>query len=447
MHDQKVTSSGYLIKSSILVLLTFASAFFPRVIAAIGFPSVINFVHFGFITILCGLTLPKTPIKIWHQISKKIWFGLLMLIIVIVASALFNSAGFINVILNFLLISEPFVLMLAIISIPMSKASIKQFRYWMMLFAFIHLLFIYFQYFILRLDAIGGPDAIKGVFLRQGAGHHVGGAIALTAAVYFFVTFKISIWLRTFVALAFTTDIVFSDSKQVVVVFFLALVVLLFTNIKNFGGVLRYLAIVAIVSCLAVWSATILFPGPFRYWGNPEIFNNGLAAKLSVFPIIHSYYYSVGNWLLGLGPGHTVGRLGSLIPDYIQYLQPLGITSSSITEAIFVENDTNPFSNAITGSSMFSLIFSWAGIWGDLGFLGIGAYLYLWFLVWHQLCLDNLSRFLLITVLIFGGVFSWMEEPGYMLFIAILIGFQWQEHQTKTVISPKLSRTRFFETT
>jgi hypothetical protein len=152
--------------------------------------------------------------------------------------------------------------------------------------------------------------------------------------------------------------------------------------------------------------------------------------------------------LLGLGPGHTIGRLGWLIPDYIKYLQPLGVTSTPITEAVFLENNTNPLSNEFTGSSMFSLTFSWAGIWGDLGFLGLGAYLYIWFLVWHQLCLDNLSKFLLITVLVFGGVFSWLEEPGYMLFIAILIGFQWQEHQIKTINLPKISRKmHFFETT
>ncbi len=449
MYDHKVTSSEYNIKSSILVLLTFAAAFFPRVLAAIGFPSIINFLHFGIIIILCGLTLPKTPIKIWNQISKLIWFGLFILLVLIVASALLNNAGVINVFLDFVLLSEPFVLMLAIISIPISKESVKQFRFWMMLFAFIHLFLVYFQYFILRLQTSGGPDEIKGVFLRQGAGHHVGGAVALTAALYFFITFKsLSIWLRTFVAVAFAADIVLSDSKQVVVVFLVSLVIFFLTKVKNFGEALRYFAITLFTTGFIIWTAQIFFAGSFYYWGNPEKLSDGLTVKFSVFSIINSYYDSSLNWLLGLGPGHTIGRLGWLIPDYIKYLQPLGVTSTPITEAVFLENNTNPLSNEFTGSSMFSLTFSWAGIWGDLGFLGLGAYLYIWFLVWHQLCLDNLSKFLLITVLVFGGVFSWLEEPGYMLFIAILIGFQWQEHQIKTINLPKISRkTHFFETT
>ena len=429
MYDQSVSSSRYTIKSSILVLLTFATAFFPRVVAAIGVPSIVNFMHFGIITILCGLTLPRTPRKIWSDISNKIGVGLFILLVLIIISAIFNSAGVINVILDFALLCEPFVLMLAIISIPMSQASVKQFRFWMMLFAFIHLFYVYFQYFILRLHTIGGPDAIKGVFLRQGAGHHVGGAVALTAAVYFFVKFKtISIWTRTFVAIAFTAVIAFSDSKQVVVVFLVSLVVLVFTKLKNFGDAWRYLALTIIAFCCAFFAGKILFSAPFAYWGNPEIFTKALTAKFSVFPIITSYYDSPLNWLFGLGPGHTIGRLGWLIPDYIQYLEPLGITSSPVTEAVFAENNTNPFTNVVTGSSMFSLTFSWAGIWGDLGFLGLHAYLYLWFLVWRHLCLDNLSKFLAITVLVFGGIFSWLEEPGYMLFIAILICFQWQEY-------------------
>lgn len=443
MYNQQVSSSKYVIRSSILVLLTFATAFFPRVVAAVGVPSLVNFVHFGVLAILVGLTLPRTPVKIWNYLSKEIWFGLFILLILIITSALFNFTGVINVILDFILLSEPFVLLLTVMSIPMSKDSIKQFRFWIMLFAFIHLFFTYVQYFILGLH----PDDVKGVFLRQGAGHHVGGAIALTAAVYFFYTFRsLPIWLRTFVAIAFAADIVFSDSKQVVVVFIVSLIIWVFINLKKFGEALRYLAILIITISFVWLVAKLVFPGSLAYWGNPERFINGLAVKFSVFSIITSYYHSPFNWLIGLGPGHTIGRLAWLIPDYIKYLQPLGVTSSPVTAAIFAENNINPLSNALTGSSMFSLTFSWAGVWGDLGLLGLGAYLYLWFLVWRQ-CLDNLSKFLLITVLIFGGVFSWLEEPGYMLFIAILIGFQWQEHQIKATNSPKISRTQFFKTT
>ena len=78
---------------------------------------------------------------------------------------------------------------------------------------------------------------------------------------------------------------------------------------------------------------------------------------------------------------------------------------------------------------MFSPFFGWAGIWGNIGFLGVGAYLYLASIVWRRLCYDKLSKFLMLNVFVHGFIFSQMEEPGYMLFVAALIALQWQERR------------------
>ena len=448
MQDQKASSSWYTIKSSSLVLLTYASTFFSRAIAAVGVPSVINFLHFGTILVVFGLVLFQAQTKSGSRIAKQLLFSLLVLLCIIIASALVNNAGVINVVLDFLLVGEPFLLLVAIVSIPMTSASLKQFRFWLMLFAFIHVFAAYFQYYILHWRKMGGPDAIKGIFLNQGAGHHVGGSIALTAAIYFFVVFKtIPIWLRTLVAVAFGYELILCDAKQVFIEFLAALVILGFTKFKSYREALQYFVITIVAVGFVYWVGQIAFSGSLSFWGNPERLRKAFEAKFSVFYIINSYYDSPLNWLFGLGPGHTIGRLGWLIPDYQEYLQPLGVTSSPVTQAIFAENDTNPLSNAKTGSSMFSLTFSWAGVWGDLGILGLGTYLYLWFLVWCRLCVDNLSKHLLLVVLISGLIFSWMEEPSYMLFMVILIGLQWQERQIKQrEILPKSSKEiHFFE--
>lgn len=432
MQSEKV-SPWYKINSSSLVLLTFATVFFPRVVAAMGVPPVINFVHFIFVIMLCAFTLSKIKTKIGSQISKEFLFGLLLLLGLILTSAIVNHAGVINVILDFLLLSEPFLLILAIVSIRVSQASVKKFRFWIMLFAFIHMGFIFYQVYVMGLGA--DPDDIKGVFIGQGFGHHMGGGIVLTAAVYFLLIFKtIPIWVRLFVALLFFHAMALSDSKQVVVCFLVSFVILLFTKVKKFGVFFQYISITIVASVLALWSASFVFPGS-EYWLNVDLLIRSYEAKYSVFPIIFSYEHSPFNWLFGLGPGHTIGRLGWLIPDYIQYLQPLGVTTSPVTEAVFLENDTNPLTCAATGSSMFSLTFTWAGIWGDLGFLGLGAYLYLGFLIWRRLCLDDLSKFFLLNMLIFGAIFSWMEEPSYMLFMTSLICTQWQAFQMKQQVT------------
>ena len=84
---------------------------------------------------------------------------------------------------------------------------------------------------------------------------------------------------------------------------------------------------------------------------------------------------------------------------------------------------------------MFSPLFGWAGIWGDLGLLGLGAYFYLAFLVWKYICVIDLSKYLMLTVFVFGLIFSQLEEPGYTLFVASMIGLSWQEHSSKSIVS------------
>lgn len=420
-----------MIKISNLIIIFIAVVFFPRIVTAMGAPPLVNFLHFPFVLLLAGLIVPK----IKTSISKQFLVGLFILFTTITASALINNAGFINVILSFLLLAEPFLLLMLITSSPIAQVSTEQFKTWLMVFSTIHIAIIYFQFFIIRSP---DPDDVQGVFTGQGAGHHVGGAIALATAVYFFITYpKLPLWLRMLVAIIFAADISFSDSKQVLVVFVLSFVILAFTKLKNFGEILKYLAITLVVIFITYWFAKLAFSSSLSFWGKDDRIIRGLEVKFSVFYIINSYYTSALNWLFGIGPGHSIGRLAWLIPDYQQYLQPLGITShSAVAEHIFLVNNTHPLTNKVTGSSMFSLTFSWAGIWGDLGIIGLGVYLYLWVLVWRA-CADTLSQFFLITMLVHGIIFSWMEEPGYMLFMSGLIGIQWQKHQNHVVPFPR----------
>ena len=117
-----------------------------------------------------------------------------------------------------------------------------------------------------------------------------------------------------------------------------------------------------------------------------------------------------------------------MLDNYSYLLTPLGATIHPASKAVWSAAGASWLGNQ---SSMFSPLFGWAGIWGDLGWLGLGSFIYIWYVVWRRLCLDDLSKFLVLTVLIFGLIFSQMEEPGYMVYIAIIIGIRWQEYQAK----------------
>jgi hypothetical protein len=281
----------------------------------------------------------------------------------------------------------------------------------------------YYQYFS---GGYRDPDLVKGVFLKQGAGHHVGGAVALTAAVYFWIRSELSLISRSLIAAVIAYVTVLSDSKQVLAVFVVSLGVLLLANLKDIRQFIRVLVLCLGVIGLVVFIGYTVLPAMMAGLDISRV-QEGLRIKLGVFPLIAEYYKSPLNWLFGIGPGHSVGRLASIIPDYLEQLKAWEVTVSPLTQAAVDLRESYYLSHA---TSVWSPFFSWAGHWGDLGILGCLAYVSLWYLVYSTICFDDLSRFYLFNIFILGTVFGWMEEPGYMLFVVTLMGLNWQYHQS-----------------
>lgn len=417
--------------SSNLVLLAFATAFFPRVLVPLGFPSAVNFLHFVTIPGVCGFVLAKSRIKDHRQsvIAREFLLGLGVLLSIITASAILNNAGTINIILSFLLLSEPFMWLLVIVAMPLSLASLERFRHWWLQFGLINLLFALIQVLVLRLDRFNA-DHIKGVFIGQGAGHVVGGSVSLAFVTYYFATAKDRpLWVRIAIVVASLIQLVKADIKQVFAIFLAALLILILIKAQDIGKFIQYVAIGIVFVGLLTLAANTVFDA-LLIWFDWDIQQQGIALKLSGFSILPTFYHSPLNWLFGLGPGHTIGRLGGwLVWDYQTLLQPFDVTVSEASKAVWRAAIESWLGDR---SSWFSPLFSWAGIWGDLGFLGLGAYIFLWVVVWRRLCFDDLSKFLVLTILLFGTILTQMEEPGYMLFMTGIVAVHWQNHRVKS---------------
>jgi hypothetical protein len=212
-------------------------------------------------------------------------------------------------------------------------------------------------------------------------------------------------------------------------VFIIAGIVLFLLNLKDVVLLIKYLTGGTIFGYTFLWCVNNLPAfGAYKTWADPELYGpNGQATlvKTTAFRVIPLHYESPLNFWLGLGPGHTVSRLGGwMVYQYQSLLEPLGVTIHQASSDVWREAGSFYIASR---SSLFSPLFGWAGIWGDLGLLGLAAYLYLAWLVWHHICLEDFSKFLLLTVFFFGLIMSQMEEPGYMLSVAALIGLQWQE--------------------
>jgi hypothetical protein len=382
------------------------------------------------VPLVCIYVLQKAQFRDLKQLAivKNILIGLFVLFAIMIASAIINSAGIINVILDFMLLGEPFMLLLAVICIPMSLESLEKFRTHWTKFSLINLLFAISQFLILRLDT-QNADLIKGVFIEQASGHVVGASVSLTFALYYFATAKSqSIWIRSALIIATFIHIVKADAKQVLAIFLGALIIIIFLKAKNFIKLIQYLSVAAIFAALIVLLANTVFKALLT-WADLDVQRQGMELKLSGFSILPTFYKSPLNWLIGLGPGHTVGRLGGwMVWEYKSLLEPLGLTTSRASVAVWSATNASWLGNK---SSWFSPLFGWAGIWGDLGLLGLGTYISLWWTVWCRVCLDDLSKFLTLTVILYGTILSQIEEPGYMLYMTGIIALCWQTQQLR----------------
>lgn len=432
--EQVSQKQGY-ISNSNLTLIAVATALFPRILAALKFPSPINFLHFATVPFACGSVLLNSRSKDPKQIaiSKSILTSLYVFLIVVLASALLNDAGIPNAILDYLLLAEPFILILTIVALPLTPDTYQTFRIWILRSALINLIFAFVQKYVFRMEnLIGLEDNIKGIFIGQGAGHVLGGSVSMTFAVFYFATANTKpLWFRIAIVLACLNHIVISDTKQVLLSFILGYILLYLLNIKDIKKTITYLIAGAVFFSVFYWAIyNIEALKAFTVWIRPEIYGpDGEATKLkfATFRLVPQYYESPLNWLLGLGPGHTVGRLGGwMLETYWNLLQPLGATMHPVSKEVWMAVSASWLGDQ---SSLFSPLFGWAGIWGDLGILGLIAYFYMAFVVWHHICTTELSKYLMLTVFSFGLVFSQLEEPGYTLFVATMIGLGWQNQQ------------------
>ena len=433
------TNKKSYVKNSNLIILAFASVFFPRIIETAGAPSLINFVHFPLVILTTAIAFITSQTKDKRQIAiaQMLLIGLFMLFSTMTISAFLNQAGIINLLLDFLMLGEPYLLLLAIICIPISSTIIKRLKTYLIIFSLINLFSAFVQRFLLLSGIMEPPgnmtleDAVQGVFFYSGAGNYVSATISIIVALYCFINFKKApILLRCAGLLLAFIQLIISDSKQVLIALVVALIILSAIKSTELTKLITYALGTLIVLAIFYWCIQNLDSfSAFKNWtGRLELYGpngEGTQVKLSAIGIIASHCESPLNLFFGLGPGHTVSRLGGwIIPEKWDLLSPLGATIHPASREVW---RTMYASWVARESTMFSPLFGWVGIWGDLGLFGLAAYCYLGHIVWRYLCINDVSRFLLLNAAVFGLIFSQMEEPGYMLSVAFIIGIIYQE--------------------
>ena len=433
-----------------LIIFAFSTVFYARIFCTLTpAPSLLNHAHFIVVPFVLWIALTTAPTKDLQQIKlvKSLLSGLLLFLTVIIASAFWNQTGLVNAMFSFIMLGEPVMFLTAIVCIPMSVKSFLKLKHWFMGSVLINFLLAAVQKPLidagkLYADGFNGTDGCGGVFFVSGAGNYVSASVSLAFAIYFLVNGKsFALWIRLGALLAAFWQILFSDSKQLVLAYTVAWVLLILFNSRDLSKTLKLLLGMIVVGLAFFWCVQNLEAfSAFTAWARPELYGaNGDAwyAKFYSVRAIASEFRSPMDWLLGLGPGHGVSRLGAwFLQDYSSILAPLGATTNNLGV------DSREFVRSFwltLGSSLFSPIFGWAGIWGELGLLGLGAYLFLTYLVWRYFALDNSLKITLLSIMVLGFIFTQMEEPGYMLSIALLLGLAWQAKRLKLQHNQRLN--------
>lgn len=420
------------LRSSTLALLAFSTVFFARTMEALGAPSLINFAHFAFVPVACGFGLCTMRIRDRQQISaiKSMLAALAVFFIVNLISAFLNGAGLINVILSFLLFTEPFMMLMAITSLSLSGDRIQQLKNWVAIFALYNLALVYYQKY-----AVGviNADYLYGAFFSV-AGATVSSIVSLIFAIYFLSSEKTRpLWIRLAVVGAAFWQIIISDTKLVLGSFIIGFI--LFSISKVNAKSLIYMVFGAFLLLLFFWSLdNVPLLAPYALWINPDEMTNFdsefYRAKLMAFKQVPEYYSSPIGYIFGLGPGHGVSRLGGwMMEKYSYLLDPIGATHPFLEMRVDIMYDAALESRKVIGTAMYGPLFSWAGLWSDLGIAGVVSYAFIWVTAWRCYCLHDFSRLLVMAILVTGLFPGYLEEPGSLLFTTFVIGLWWHEQR------------------
>ena len=431
------------IGASTLALLAFSTVFFARTIDSLGAPSIINFAHFVFVPVACGFALVNTRVRDRSQIAAA-WSligALIVFLTVNLLSALVNGTGAINVFLSFLLFAEPFLMLLAITSLPLSGDRINQLKNWVAIFALYNLLLAYFQRYIIGTE---NPDFIYGAFFSI-AGATVSSIVSLIFAIYYFTSEKRRpLWTRVAIVVAAFWQIIMSDTKLVLGSFIIGFMLFAFSKINT--KTLIYILFGVFLLLGFFWALeNIAFFEPYAIWIDitelTSFDSEFYRAKFMAFQKVPEYYDSFMGYVVGLGPGHGVSRLGGwMMEKYSDLLDPLGATHPFLEMNTEIMTAAAGESRNVIGTAMYGPLFSWAGLWSDLGIAGVVSYGLIWLTVWKCYCLHDFSRLLVMATVTTGIFPGYLEEPGSLLFTTFVIGLWWHEQRlkSKTVADKRL---------
>ncbi len=398
-------------------------------------PRLFDFADFGLVVLALVVAVISHASSSRRLPPGSVWIlrGIGLFAGAIVLSGVINGSPLDRLLAGLLLTLEPFLLLAAVLfANPGPRGR-------MALFAVIAVICaVQVPVAVAQSFTSTDPDVVKGTILEAGAGHHVmagGLVVGLFAAIAWFKR-----WVFVLpIALAVLWVGVLADAKQVL---FAAPVGFIFASIligaKSSQGLSKLAGRTIVVVAGFVVVLVTLAPSDAAFdmirktretGGGKPALTEALIGDLANDPLQGAF---------GFGPGETVSRFGYLTTlleskDGKSPTESLGLAQGELTEHY---DDVVQTSGYVGDSSFSSGQSSLLGVVGDYGFLGLLA---LGIILWRvmvvlvrsgsRLALSALATWGMAIPL--GYIFDWLEQPPFMLLVALLTGLALTEHVTE----------------
>ena len=406
------------------IIATVLAATLSRLLVTLAIvPTFLNFFHFplalGAVFVAAMKGKKETPL------TRSILFGSAALFLFSYLSWIINGGEILRPVMNWLVFCEPFLLIYAVVRMP-SSSSRNRSLYWLLFgVAFLQVPLVIWQ--VLN---IGWGDYAAGSFVGMGAGAHVAGAVALVGSVMCLarsfstaIMKKRLIWLTAGVVLFVIP--VLADAKQVIIAFLPALFLLLFTTLTIHWK--RAVLVLPVLSGAVLGSFS--YYRPLRMVLDWTLISQGAFGKIeALYLIARKFQARPAGWFLGLGPGNSISRIAFLAIEesVVKPGSPTNLVELRPAPATRELLQLTASNWLFSASSVWSGISSWLGLFGDLGFPGIGIYIWICTWLWKNMPRGHsweaaAARAVMVMAGVLGFLFSWLEEPGFMLTVALVV--------------------------
>jgi hypothetical protein len=336
--------------------------------------------------------------------------GLGGLAVGVVSSGILAGSSPVRWLLSYALLGAPFAVVAAILLAPPPPDLRRG-----LIITALGLAFIQIPIAVVQWTQASHPDEVQGTFVGSAAGAHLAGGVAVVAAV----------WL---LGRARTVRQALGAAPLLLVPFLANATLMLFATFAALilsplsGRLTVRIRALAVIGSVVVLVATFVGASQYaRSAADTLLGERGKSASLNAVEV--ELTTSPINFLFGAGPAETVSHSALLTLD------PMRDPQSPIAELDLEPSQTLLGLGALEEfpSSLAHPASSGLGIVGDLGIFGAAVYValvaFLFVSAWRLRTADRAgATAALVLFFILGLAFTWWEQSGFTLYVALLVG-------------------------